>query len=92
MRKLEGGISHNHNIRKGIPDQAQGGQPHYNNEEALGTRQSIQQVPPTQEVKGNQQGKGGKEDRNQEHPRQSLTGFIATEENKAGVACKDSIV
>jgi hypothetical protein len=54
MRKLEGGISHNHNIRKGIPDQAQGGQPHYNNEEALGTRQSIQQVPPTQEVKGNQ--------------------------------------
>jgi hypothetical protein len=28
----------------------------------------------------------GKEDRNQEHPRQSLTDFITTEENKEGVA------
>jgi aspartate carbamoyltransferase catalytic subunit len=34
----------------------------------------------------------GKEDGNQEHPRQSLTDFIATKENKEGVACEESIV
>jgi hypothetical protein len=36
--------------------------------------------------------KGEKEDGNQGHPRQSLTDFIATEENKEGVASEESIV
>jgi hypothetical protein len=36
--------------------------------------------------------KGGKEGRNQEHPRQSLTNFITTKENKEGVVSEGSIV
>jgi hypothetical protein len=36
--------------------------------------------------------RGGKEDENQKHPRQSLTDFIATEKNQEGVACEESIV
>jgi hypothetical protein len=34
----------------------------------------------------------GRKGRNQEHTRQSLTNFIATKENKEGVACEESIV
>jgi hypothetical protein len=34
----------------------------------------------------------GKEDRNQGHPRLSFTDFIATKENKEGVASKENIV
>jgi hypothetical protein len=34
----------------------------------------------------------GEEDGNQQHPHQSLTNFSATEENKEGVACQESIV
>jgi hypothetical protein len=34
----------------------------------------------------------GKEDENQEHPRQSLTDFVATKENKEGVVCEESII
>jgi hypothetical protein len=58
----------------------------------LGARKIIQRVPPTQEVKGNQQIQGEKEEGNQEHPRQSFTNFIATEENKEGVVCEESIL
>jgi hypothetical protein len=33
---------------------------------------------------------GRQEDRNQEHPRQSSTDFVATKENKEGVVSKES--
>jgi hypothetical protein len=42
--------------KEGSPDQAQSGQPHCNDEEALGARQNIQRAPQTKEAEGNKQG------------------------------------
>jgi hypothetical protein len=79
MRKLEGGRSHDPNIRK--------------KRWPLTNPRTKHSTGATKPRSRNQSTKlRGKEDGNQEHPHQSFTDFIATKENKEGVASEESIV